>query len=301
MAPVAGLGAQQSPGPASIKTLSDLVQAVEAKENAVKTVQIEMRTKGKFPGGPEFETTGTLRVLGKTHFHSRMTMRVGDAGRPQMQSESETVTTPDGVTMRENDPMQGEVFVRMSRELLRDLESASKALGETGSSVAPGDGMANGPLGSVMLRDLQEVFALELSGPAVVGKHECYIVRGPRRDDVEIDSDVLGGADRVELLVRRADLAVVRMTQFEAGRPTTEVEIQRLILDEPLEPSSFEMPIPVGVTVLDAMDHPSHRAQIQRLFADAKEAGWKRGEDAGAADPKTDDDASVEDGNDDKK
>ena len=224
--------AQEAPEKAEIRTLPDLIAAMEAREGALESVSLGMETTGVFPGGVTFRTEGTVRVLGTTHIHSSMKMTYGT-----MESEVETVLTPDGVQMRERDPAQGEVFVRIEKALLDQLESASAALGDGGDPgfVPPGRDQAAGPLGSVMLADLDKQFALELAGPKLVDGAEAYVVSGDRREDAPDAAEDFGAGDRVEVVVRRADLALVRMTQFAQGKTMIEIKLTALQLDAPMD------------------------------------------------------------------
>ena len=273
-------GAAQSSRPASrpaqVTTVPGLVEAIRAREKAVRSVELSMRTRGSFPGEEPFETQGTLRVLSTTHCHTQMSVRFGD----EITTEFETVKTPEGVMMREKDPAQGEVFVRMEGDLLTDLDAASQVLG-LGAFDGPGAEMAHGPLGSIMLEDLSQQFDLSLSGPSLVGEFECWTVSGDRRKGEE--DEVFGVAERVEVLVRRADLALIRMTQFGGGQALVDVEITSLKLDLTLEPTSFGIALPSGARVVDALDHPPARAQIDQIFAEAAAKGWRRGQPVGGS------------------
>ncbi|MCA8944187.1 MAG: hypothetical protein KDB80_16600 [Planctomycetes bacterium] len=258
-----------------VKTVHDLVAKIQAREGAVKSVRLAMTTTGEFPGGATFRTEGTLRVLDATHFHSKLEASFGD----EMTSESETVKTPDGVWMRERDPAQGEVFVRMDKDLMADLESASRALGDGSPAIAPGVDQAAGPLGSKMLEDLDAQFALKVEGPRVVDGQEVWTVDGDRRAGGDTVDDEFGPAERVAVLVRRSDCALIRMTTFSSGKPLVDVKVTSIELDVPMEPASFELAVPKRARVVDVMDHPPARAQIERIFAEAKAKGWKRGGD----------------------
>jgi hypothetical protein len=270
---VAAAPAQQVPEPPEVASVAELVRLIQQREKTVESVAIAMRTKGTFPGEAGFETTGTLRVLDATHFHSSMRVGFGDG----MSSEFETLRTPDGVVMRESDPAQGEVFVRMDQALVADLESASKALGQAAGTIGVGaPDLSAGPLGSVMLEDLAAQFDLQVSAPRPVGEAPCWVVQGPRRADLSDDQAAFGPADQVDLVVRCADLAVIRMTQLAAGKPIVEVEILSLVVDQPMDPTSFSIAIPEKARVVAAMDHPPARAQIERVFAEAEAKGWTR-------------------------
>lgn len=257
--------------PTQVKTVQDLVTKLREREKAVESVVLEIATSGSMPDGARVETRGTLRVLKRTHFHSSMKVTFGN----DMTAETETVKTPEGLAMREKDPSQGEIFLRMDRALLDRLNSATEALGR-GAFMSPGADMANGPLGSIMLEDLDQQFQLEVSGPKMIDGQECWTVDGARRSDLAESTPFFGLADRVGLVVRRADCAVLRMTQFAEDRVIGEVRIEKLQLDLPLDEASFKIETPDSARVLNVMDHPPAKAQIERVFAEAEASGWKR-------------------------
>jgi hypothetical protein len=270
--------AQEPSPPVQISDVKALVAEIEKREREVSSAVLEMQTKGRFPGGVAFTTSGTLRVLGKTHFHTEMTSRFGPPDE-EMEAQFATVKTPDGVWMRERDPAQGEIYVRMTPELVARLESASAFLG--GVEVPGVGGHSSGPLGSVMLADLEKQFELTVSGPRELDGEQVWLVEGPRRAGVSAEGpdDGFGAlADRVEMRVRCSDTAVVRMTQLRQGRPILEVSITKLVLDSPLAPESFAIEIPEGTRVIDAMDHPPAQAQIERILEEARAKGWTEGE-----------------------
>ncbi len=281
--------AQVTEKPTEVKTLKDLVSVIAKREKAVKSVSLSMKTRGSLPGNATFESTGTLRVLGTTHFHTAMKTDLGNG----LTSEFETVKTPEGVWMRESDPAQGEVFVKMDQKTLTDLESASQAIGDSGMLGAGAD-MANGPLGSVMLDDLGKQFELAVSGPKVVAGQECWTVSGDRRKDAG-EQVAFETADRVEILVRRADFAVVRMTQLSAGRPIVDIEVTSIEVDKPIEEATFKLELPAKARFIDVKEHPPARAQIDRIFAEAEAKGWKRSGDATAKPVEDDGKASDKD------
>ncbi len=259
-----------APKPEDVRTVDDLIGYVQAHERTVKSVTMSIQTEGVFQDGSPFTTEGTLRVLGETHFQQKMTAKLG----PDMEFETETVRTPDGVWMRERDPIQGEVYLHMDKALMARVQSASEAVGEAGGVGL--DGRSESPLGSAMLRDIDRQFQLTLSGPKVIDRAECWVVAGPVRAKDDASGDVLGtGADRVDIVVRVADGAITSMTQFKEGRPLIQVHIHDLVLDPILEPESFVLSVPPRTELVDVMDHPPTQAQLQELFERAQEKGWK--------------------------
>ncbi len=253
-------------------SLAALIEAMQAKEKSIESASLEMTTKGSFPGGITITTKGKIRVLGKTHMHVVVHTKFG----PEMYSETETLVTPAGVYTREKDPVQGEVFTHMDPELLDELRAASLVLGKDLELPGLATGPADGPLGSRVLEDLSAQFDLAVSGPVIVADESCWVVAGPARAGSAADQADALPADRMDLLVRRQDLAILRMTQLQAGRPISDVRITRIELNLPMTPESFKLEIEAKQKPIDVMDHPPMRDQIQRIFDEAKALGWTR-------------------------
>jgi hypothetical protein len=267
----AAVGLAQEPvQPAKVSTLQELVSTIREREHAVKSVEMTIATEGALPDGSTFSTHGTLRILGKTHFHALMKAKFGD----EFEGETETVKTPDGVTMREKDPIQGEVFVRMDPVLVRRLESASQHLGADAEIPGLSDRQADGPLGSSLLTDLDRQFDLAVRGPQVVDGQQCWVVGGPVRKGGDADDQLGFAADRVDVIVRCRDTAVIRMTQLLAGKKQVDVRIDDLRVDTPLEAESFKLGTAPRGAFTDVMAHPPASAQITRLLQEAESKGW---------------------------
>ncbi|MHC5062962.1 MAG: hypothetical protein ACYTG5_03185 [Planctomycetota bacterium] len=261
----------QDPGQKGM-ALEDLITAMKAKEMAIKTASLEMETKGSFPGGIEFSTQGRIRVLGETHFHILVRSDFG----PEMQVETETLLTPEGLYTREKDPVQGEIFTHMEMELLEELRAASQASGKESNLPGVSAGPSQGPLGSRVLEDLSAQFDLQVAGPVKVRDETCWVVAGPLRSDAEKDNFEGMSADRMDILVRQNDYALIRMTQLKEGKPISDVRITRLEIDVPIAAESFKLEVQPTQNPIDVMDHPPMREQILRVFADAEAKGWKR-------------------------
>jgi outer membrane lipoprotein-sorting protein len=261
---------QAAPGQ-KVESLADLIAAVKAKEAAVKSLQMKMMTTGVFPDGRSFETRGTLRLLGRTHVHSLMAMETGD-----VRNENETVKTPDGVWMRERNPFLGEVFVVVKPEILQQLKEAAVTLGQVTEAVGSQD-LTEGPLGSRMLEDLGKQYDLKVSESKLEGV-DCWVAKGPARAAPEGSPDT-GRPTDVEILVRKHDGLVIRMVQFQSGKPMLTVAIQELTLNADLDAKSFSIALPGGQRWKDVKDHPPAWMQIQSTLEEArlsKEKGEKK-------------------------
>jgi len=283
------LPAQNATAPGQ-PTVPELIEQLKQREAAAKSVSLAMRSRTAVPDGPVFEATGSLRVLGSTHFHVAMRMKVGDG----MEGEHEVVRTPNGTWTREVDPMNGEVVTRMSKETMAALEEASKVLGDE-VPVGAIPGQSEAPLGSAMLASLAKRFDLQVANKLVRDGIDHWVIRGEVREGLAADpeDDGLPKPDRVEVLVRtgaQGPLAVVKMTQYADGAEVLSVEVDEVVLDQPMEERSFRID-ERGKRVLDVMDYPPAARQIQDLLDRAArkkaEAKGKDGEGKEGRDGKT--------------
>jgi hypothetical protein len=249
---------QPAQDPAQPAALQQLIATMREREQSAKSAQLTMRTKGSYPGGITFEITGTVRVLGTTHFQ----VKTKAAFEDEMTVESETVKTPEGVWMREKDQIHGEVFTRMEPALMQRLEEASAALGEGPPLQGGLGGKGIVPVGSAVLEAMDKSYELAVQDRRIDG-NAYYVVAGPVRGGIDAEDAGLPIAARVELLVRQRDLIVERMSHFDAaGEETMRVEILELELDAPLEPESFVLVLPAGQSFIDVMDHLPAATQI---------------------------------------
>lgn len=247
---------------AQAPSLQDLVTKMKAGEKGVTSAYMEMVTTAPFPGGVTFLIEGTVRVLDETHFH--IANRITIDG---ITSESERVRTPEGIWMREKGPAFGEVYLTMDSALANQFKEALQVLaGEEGALQNP----AGQPLGSAMLESLQKQFDLQVKEQTIKGQ-DYFVVQGASRDgDVrQAGPQGMPTPDRVEVLVRVADLAVVQMTQFNDGKELMKIETLVLELNRPMEKASFHLEPPVGVAFKDVREHLPAWTQIQQMLRKA--------------------------------
>lgn len=258
--------APAAPQPAEDAFVKELVGRMQKAEAAATSVHMELETTGSFPGGMTFETRGSLRVLRGEHprLHARMefTFEDGLAGR------LETLKTPDGVWILEDNPTFGEVFLVMDRALVADLEWAARVLGRADD--VPGvDRRAAAPLGSGMVEDLGRQYRLaELSRGERDGQPGRW-VGGDLRPSTQPESDPdLLLPDRVELFVRDGDSALLDVVHLHLGKPVQRISVRKLEVNRPLDPASF------GLQVGDRKARPVREhlpawSQIERILAEA--------------------------------
>ncbi len=263
-------------------TLAELVKTLRERQKESTSVEMEMTSTGRFAGGTAFEIKGTIRVLGTTHVHIE-NRAVFDNG--QVVSEHETVKTPQGVWIREQDPAFGPTYLRMEPELVERLEWASEVLGKEGD--VPGDlgNKAKDPLGAEMLESLDQHYDLSVTASRQEGE-ECWLIQGDRRAGVGGDEQPPAGLaeegqpDRVELQVRQSDLVIRQMTLWADGREVARVSIDRLALNAPMEVESFRIELPPGKSFIPVMDHLPARTHIQYELKAAEAAAARAAEQA---------------------
>ncbi|MCB9869681.1 MAG: hypothetical protein H6837_07470 [Planctomycetes bacterium] len=276
--PQAPAQAPSKPADASqTSAVSEIVRRLEQREARLKSLKLELRTEGSYPNGVSFRTQGTLRVSGGTHFHIRVASHFGAAS--DIRSEVEKVVTPKGVWTRQKGPVE-EAYTTMTAELAERLRRARRELAARRPSRPeehlPGgladDGKA--ALGSQLLAGLNRQFDLApVDPPKKLGKVACRVLAGARRRAGGEKKDA-GAVDptavqRVEVWLRAADEVPVQVVQFASdGRVLLKLTIENLEIDPVLDPSSFKLVPPAGVTFQDVRTHRPSWAQIQRLLDD---------------------------------
>lgn len=256
---------EQSPPPSAIDRL---VETLRAAESAAKTVLLEMRTEGRYPGGATFETRGSLRVLRGTQpaVHSVVEFTFADG----LSGRIESVKRPDGVWMLERNPTFGEVYLHLDAELVADLEWAGEVLARED---LPGmaDSRAAAPLGSALVGDLARQYDLrELDRKDRDGQEGRWF-GGDLRSGVLPEGDPdLPMADRVELFVRNPDQALLEVVHLKAGKALQRIAVQRLQVDAPMTLESFRID-PKGAKLREVRDFPPAWEQIQQLLKQAED------------------------------
>ena len=262
-----------------------------------------MRTTKRLFNGGTLRVSGTIEAMTRTaaagrsarnYVHVQTSVEALEDG---LVARSTLLRTPAGVWLRDRDPVQGDVFLTMTPELVRELEEASKILDRAVSpgTLVPTDaglGVA-APLGSAVLEELAANYTLTVTS-RTIDSTDVYVVSGPSRA-APSEIEQLGVPDHVEVLVRRLDLVASRVRELRAGEKLSEIVIESVELDPLIELQAFE-PDAVfndlaGREPLDAMKHPTTSRMIKRIRADV-EAKRQRGTEeprtpgsAGGSDP----------------
>lgn len=256
-----------------LPSLEELVASMREKEKAAHSVYMEMTSQASYPGNMSFSTRSTLRVLQGTHFHMQLEASFGG----EIAARSEMVKTPAGILMLENDPAYGEVFLKIDRELSEKLDEASRILGQgEGGLPGPMAEQSTSPLGGSMLESFSELYDLKVERRLNKDGQDCLVVAGDLRGGLpEPDENAPPRADRIDILVRIVDSAVVQMVELKDGREQMRVNITKLELNRPMDATTFLIDAP-DREPMDVMEHPPTAQQIQALL-DAAEAKKKDG------------------------
>jgi len=259
---------KQDPQAVAIK---GLVDSMVKAEGALTSLRLKMATLGKLPGGLDVTTRGELRVLratqagAATQLFSQLEYSFGDG----MAGRLETARTKDGITMFEEDPAFGSVFLRIQPEVVRDLEWASGVLQK---SDLPGmvDSRAQSPLGSGMVRDMSRVFDLAVAEDSKYGDHQGTWLRGGRKAGLDAQDPDLPLADRVEIFVRGRDHAML-LTRFYVGKDVVqELKIDELEVGAKLEAKDFVVD-GHGERIRDVQEYAPMWEQISEAIAAAEQ------------------------------
>jgi hypothetical protein len=225
---------------AEARRLDDLIAAMRAAEAKLTSVSLRMATMARLPGGLAMSVRGELRARygeGRATY-AKFRYETGDGLRGSVESAQ----TAAGITLREDDPAFGEVYVVVEPALVADLEWAGRVLQRDDLPGMPEKGSsperrAASPLGSGLLVALRRQFALAVQPRSEHDGQPGTWLAGPRQAGLAADDPDLPVADRVEAFVRTADLALVSMRQYQGEQVVQEVLVEALArdVDMPIE------------------------------------------------------------------
>jgi hypothetical protein len=256
----AGAGAwlpAQDPAPASPPPMSTpaerakadapridgLVASMRAAEAKLRSVSLRMATAGRLPGGLDMSVRGELRARygDDRATYARFSYATGDG----LRGSAESAQTAAGITLREDDPAFGEVFVTIDPAVVADLEWAGRVLqrddlpGMPEKAASSPERRAGSPLGSGLLAALRRQFDLAVEPRDERSGEKGTWLAGPRRGSLAGDDPDLPLADRAEVFVRAADLALLSMRQFQGEQVVQQVEVESLERDVDLPADRF--------------------------------------------------------------
>jgi len=223
-------------GTAQADPIEAFVTAIRQAEQRLKSVRVELETRGVFPSGLEFATSGTLYVLRGEQQKIRATVSLSFAN--DLKSLMDSVRTEGGIMIYKDDPAFGEVFVRVPPEVATDLEWAGTVLDR---SDLPGmrDARAEAPLGSSMVEGLRREFTLAATARKRRGEDAGVWLAGERRPGLDDVGTELPLANRVELFIRDKDHAVLEVVHYQGDKVLQHIDVRSLEVDVEIPPAVF--------------------------------------------------------------
>jgi hypothetical protein len=279
LAAAAALHAQDAPPQGDTKpkagVMDEVVRKLREAESKATRVRLQLATEGSLPGGLDFHTKGSLRVLRSEQgallaAHAVIDCTFADG----IQSHMESVKNPNGLWTFETNPAFPEVYLHYDKELVADLEWAGEVLQRTD---LPGvsDARAMAPLGSEMLADLAQRFDLqEMHGKDHAGQGGTWYGGDRRPGGAQDDDADLPLADRVELFLRSPDNALFEVVYLQAGKPIQRIKVESLAVGEAMPIESFVLDTK-GKKPKDVRGHDPEWDQIQQLLQSAREKAEK--------------------------
>jgi hypothetical protein len=242
-----------------------LVREMQAAEQRLQSLVLEMQTSGQFGNGDEFQTTGSLQILRGPPRRLRSNVQFAAAG---IEGRTETLQGPDGILIYQQDPAFGEVLVQIPAVVVADLEWAGEVLRRAD---LPGmkDRRADSPLGSGMLSDLRRQFQLAVGERKERGGEAGVWLPGPRHAGLPEHEADLPLADRVELFVRQRDLALLEVQHFQGDKVVQRLEVKRLQVDAPVTEASLKQKWP-ALKPRDVAGYPPLAEPIERALKQAE-------------------------------
>lgn len=251
--------------------MKGVVDSLRAREAAVRRVRLRLTTEGNMPGGLSFTTSGTLRVLRTEQGEVQAVQSSVDYQFVDgLTGHLETVKTPEGLWIYEQNPTQGETYHRMDRALVADIEWAGQILQRDD---LPGrvDARATAPLGSELVADLAQRYQLRDLGRRDEGRAGTWY-GGPRRPGpgLEGEDPDVPIADHVELFVGERENALLEVVYLQQGEAVQRIRVDELVVDEPMPLETFQLD-DKGRRPRDVRDNPPMWQQIQDLLQRAQE------------------------------
>lgn len=262
--------------PAAPDPIAETIAAMRKAEAELKSVQLEMRTKGVLPSGLTVTSKGVLRVLRGTQsaapggvaavnlLHAVVEVEFQDG----VKSRTETAQTEDGIAMLQSDPLVGDVLLRLDRKVVADLTWAGEVL-ERADLPGMKDRRASAPLGSTMVAELQRHYLLAVEPRAQRQGEAGVWLAGKRKPGLDADDPDLPVADRVELFVRTADQALLEVGMWQGETQVEHLVVDKLVVGVDLSPKQFVVD-GRGLKTTDVQQFPPMWEQIEQVLKQAE-------------------------------
>lgn len=263
--------------PAAPDPIAETIAAMRKAEAELKSVQLEMHTKGVLPSGLTVTTKGVSRVLRGTQslapggatmaanlLHTVVEVEFQDG----LKSRTETAQTEDGITTMQSDPLVGDVLLRLDRKVVADLAWAGEVL-ERADLPGMKDRRASAPLGSAMVAELQRHYLLAVEPRAQRQGEAGVWLAGKRKPGLDADDPDLPVADRVELFVRTADHALLEIGMWQGETQVQHLVVDKLVVGVDLSPKQFVVD-GRGLKATDVQQFPPMWEQIEQVLKQAE-------------------------------
>ena len=263
--------AAKAQDPAANEVVKGIVERMRTGEAAARRIRMHLVTDGTLPGGLEVHTDGQLRVLRTEQgelqaVHSTVDYSFADG----ISGRIESVRTPTGVRILEQNPTTGESYLSIDAALLADIEWAGKVL-QRSNLPGQSDLRESAPLGSAVVEDLGRRYAIaKLSDKDHRGQVGTWYGgdrrTGPGLEGEDPDQPL---EDRVEFFVRSPDSALLEVVYLQLGKPVQRIRVAELVIGEPMQIETFKVE-DRGQRSKDVREHPPTWEQIRHLLEAAE-------------------------------
>ena len=273
---------------AQAKRVDELVDAMRTRERGLRTVEIRMRTEGRFPADLTTRVEGVLHVVRgeQAAIHTRLDFATGDG----LRGRTESAQTKAGLSWFEDSPLAGPVFVEIDAKTVADLEWAGRVLQRDDvPGMAPqaesGGGIrrADSPLGAAVVAATRRQFDLAVDTQRTErnGEAGSWLV-GPRRKGLDVQDPGVPVADRAELFVRQRDLALLEMKHFAGEQVLQLLVVDSISIDGEIAPKVFQID-GGGQRPVPWTEYPPLHEEIEQALDDAEAKSEKAAAEKHAA------------------
>ncbi len=266
--PAAASGEPQAGAPKA-DPVEAIVVSMRKAESALTSLRLVMTTRGELPSELVVTTRGTLHVLRGTQPSSHMALEYtfsdGIRGR------AESASTPEGIVLYENDPADGEVYLKIENKIVADLAWAGGVL-QRADLPGMADRRAESPLGSGMLAELRRHYDLKVDARTERGGEAGSWIVGARKPGLDVQDPDLPVGDRVEVFVRAKDHALLELKELQGQKVVQQVAVESLELGLDLPAKVFVVD-GRGQRLRDVQQHLPMWEQIEQVLKQAEAKG----------------------------